>query len=171
MRTLSTTTSTEVAKVITQPFYVAYLGFPAPVRLSTRGAVTWNSQTWLEEDLKIQALSTSKGAILSGALRIANHTNTYSSLILNNGVANRICKIWALYGAGPYSAGDAVLLFDGVMDGADIGVYVKIQITSQSLRTSFVPRFTCAPPVFNHMPPRGTVITWQNEQFILEGKQ
>jgi hypothetical protein len=74
-----------------------------------------------------------------------------------------------LYGAGPFASGDAAQLFSGVVDGAEIGsVRATLSLVSSARRRLTGPRIYCQPPLCNHIPPAGKVITWGGEEFQFE---
>ena len=172
MRVLSSATASAVANQVTKPFFVMQLGFPSNLFYSTRGTVSWNSVTWTGVDAKLNALNTDRNGTIRGSIEVANHDNVMSALVLNHGVQNRECKIWKLYGDGPFAVEDAVQVFDGVMDGVPgIGNYVQITIASEGLFSQYTPRILCSPPTFNHLPPRGTIIFWEGDNYELIGRK
>lgn len=171
MRTLSTAAAADVVKPITTPFHLVELVMAsATYRWSTRGTVSWDSQTWTEAGVMVEGLRNLVGGGMEGAISITNTDNAASALVLADGVADRECRVWQLNGAGPYVLADAVKLFDGVCDGADIGLdRVRIDIITAKRVRETAPRIYfeafCA-----HMPAAGTVLAWGGEHYTLENR-
>lgn len=172
MRTLSTTTNTEVSKTITRPILLVEISFPIAYRWATLGDVTWNGYTWTSNGVRVEDIRNLAGGGVEGRISIPNHDNAASALVLGNSIADTPCVIWHLYGDGPYAVADAVELFRGVLDGAEIGLdRVSIGLTSTGRVNEVSPRLFIAPPICNKLPPRGTVLAWAGERYTLEGAQ
>ena len=166
-RTLSSTTQTEIAKAVTKPFWLVYIGFGTPLRYSSGATVSWNSQTWTANDLQV-SVNPDKN---SGTLRIQNTDYSFGQLVMNNdGIADVPIKIYQLYGDGSYAVDDAELLFDGVGGRDVIGTrWVEVELKVADTEVMFAPRIRCTKEMgFNHLPPNGLVISWGGEQFTLE---
>ena len=52
-RPVSTAHGTALAETLTRPLYLVELGFPVPVRLSSRETTTWNSLLWTAASFRI----------------------------------------------------------------------------------------------------------------------
>ena len=154
MRTLTSKTETALSQPVTAPRYLLEIGFSTTLRYSTRESVTWDSQVWLNSGVMVDSLSQN-----SAQISLANADNSAGAIVLGEGVRDKSIKIWALDGDSPYAAGDAVLLFDGVMSSVDgVGIRVAISCTTQKAATTFSPRHIIAPAVCNHLPAPGTQI-------------
>lgn len=169
MRTVTAKVQTAIESAGTRPGYLMLLGFTTPLRLSTRGSVIWDGQTWAATPFRLNGPSLSEGGGLSGAFVLQNMDNGIGATVLNEGVRGKTCQIWALYGDAPYAASDPVMIFDGVMDGVpQLDDYATITFRSDRSRTTFCPRIRLAPPLCNHVPPTGTVITGNGVALTLE---
>jgi hypothetical protein len=168
MRTLTSTQLTATSARITTPAYLVELGFGTVLRLSTRNDQTWGGYTWVGGRLgKVSGLQWDGQGAQRGNLEIINTDLAFSALILNEGAADRSCRIWAFYGDNP---ADAQPVFDGVMDEADISPdRVRLSLVGENTRTLYSPRrFIGAGTGFNRLRPAGTKITWGGQTYILE---
>ena len=169
MRTLTAATKTEIERDITRPIYLVELVMATVTyRLSTGPAVSWNGSTWSQSGAQVDDLRAVSGGAQEGRISLPNHDNAASALVLSDGVAGRACRIWQLYGDGPYATNDAVLLFDGECDGADLTIErVSIDLTSSGRIRELSPRLYWE-HFCKHIPPAGTVISWGGEHYRLE---
>ncbi len=169
MRTLSSALNTEVAKTVTSPGYLVEIMFAMPVRLSSRGTLTWNGLNWQAADFRVSGLAWDAAGEQTGRLDLGNTDLTYSSLVLAEGVAERAIRIWKFYGAAP-GASDTVQIFNGVGDEAEImHRHVSIGLTTEASGTALSPReFIGQASGFNWVPASGTIIPWAGENYRLE---
>lgn len=170
MRTLSTYTTTEIAKAITRPIHLVELVTDATTyRWSSSGDVPYASVTWTGNGVSVEDLRNLAGGGQEGRISLPNIDGAAAALVLGTGIADRVLRIYELAGDGPYTAGDAALLFDGVCDAATSidDERVTIDITSAARNMEQSPRILwnlfC-----NHMPAPGTVIPWAGERYALE---
>ena len=163
MRTLSETTETLTAAPATKPGWLVELAWATPVRLSSRGSVSWAGYAWVPDT--IAGVSIGEG----GYVELANGDLAYSALVMNEGVADVPCRIWKFYGDAP-GAEDPVLVFDGVLDRAEINhSAVKITLAQEASRTKMAPRQRIdSSGGFNHLRPAGTRISWGGQVYVLE---
>lgn len=171
MRDLSERLQSEIAQVVTRPVYLVELSFSVPLYLSTGGLVAWNGQDWLPSGATVESLHELPGGSITGRLTLANSDRAMGALVLGEGVRDRACRVWQIYGGAPYDSGDAVLRFDGAMDAVEeIGDRVVIALVSAGMSLAWAPRLFWAPPMCNHLPPPGTVLLWNGEKYELEGR-
>lgn len=171
MRTISTRNDTEVAKKITKPFYIMDLVLTITYRWSTLGSVLWNGQTYTPNGLRVMEINDIPGGSKEGRFSLPNHDNAASALALGEDLNDKTCRIWKLYGDEPYAVDDAISVFDGVLDGSSSikSNEVIFGFTSEGRLREMSPRIHIAPPLFNHLPARGTVLAWAGERFELRG--
>jgi hypothetical protein len=168
---IETTEATQagIEAPVTQPVIVVYLGFSVPLRLSSRGDITWNKQAWTGGRLTSGSVSlNSSGAGgLEGSINLINTDNFISAVVLNEGAGGKSVGIWYLYGTGPYGDNDGVEVFGGEINGVSrMDDIAQIDIISFG-QIQWTPRITCTAERFSHMLPAGTQITWAGETFIL----
>ncbi len=170
MRDLSETTQAETEKAITSPFYLVEIVMATvTLRLSSSGETAWNGETWAQAGVQVDDLRQVAGGEMEGSISLPNTDLAASALVLADGINDRPCRIRKLYGAGPHAPEDAVLLFDGVCDGApSLSIQrISIEITTRGRINELSPRLRWE--LFcNHIPPAGTVIPWGGEHFRLE---
>lgn len=171
MRSLSARTGAEAARKASRPFHVLQLGYPTPIRLSSRETVDWNGATWTGGGVVIGDLVQLNGGGQKASFMVANADNSMSALILATGIAGVAVDIWMLYGAAPFAAEDGVHLFSGVIDDADDLTLTSVKLTavSDSRHRELAPRV-----YFDHLctriPPAGRQIPWNGFIYTLEGK-
>lgn len=159
----------ETGKTVTQPFYLVYLGTEIPMRYSSRGDVDFQNNTWAGSGVQVVRIQDGEGGSRSAQIRFPNHDKALSAVVLNEGVVNKVCRIYQMYGHAPFLDTESMLIFDGIMDEVpEIGEYVSITALSESIFNQYSPRLVCGPPIMNHIPPPGTQITWDGEIYILE---
>lgn len=172
MRTLVGSTSSGVAAAVTLPGYFIQIAFATPLRISTRGTLTWNSLTWTAADASIAGLVADGGeSTLDGSLFIGNTDLQIAYSVLSEGVAGRACVIWKFYGDTAPALGDPVKVFEGVCDGADIPESGPVRITLQQSggTTNFCPRtYLTAADGFSFLPTPGQIVTWNGETVRLD---
>jgi len=158
MRIFSTNTEGEITKTITRPVFIIELGFSTPLRLCSRGAITYDSNSYAAATLKVE--------IKNKRLQIYNQNLSYSATFVGQLTAGISCKIWQLYGEAPFSAGAADLIFNGELGGATIGEWVAINLLPHAV--VYAPRLYATAPTFNHIPPAGIEIATPYGLYVLE---
>jgi hypothetical protein len=152
------------------PGYLVELLFSVPLRLSTRGDQSWNGYTWTGGRIgKISGLASDGRGEQKGRIELINSDLAYGALVLNEGWADRGCRVWEFYGNNP---ADARLVLDGVGDVAEINPdsgRVSLSVVGESLRTAQFPgRVIGRATGFNHLKPAGSKLTWGGQTYILE---
>lgn len=167
MRTLTAGQIASTAATVTTPAYLVEILFTTAIRLSTRGDQSWGGYSWTGGRLgRVSGLTSDGRGDQRGKVELINSDLAYSALVLNEGVADRPCRVWQFYGDNPT---DAALIFDGVCDGADIGPdRVSIDLIGSNTKTGIFPRRFIGPSTgFNHLSPRGKKITWGGQTYII----
>ena len=158
MRGLDGTQTTAVEDDITRPYYLVYLGFDTPVRLSTTVAIAWDGHTWTEAPVEVSLSS-------QPSIKVFNESTLIGQVVLTEGTTGRAVKIYQGYG-NDSAHPNPVLVFDGELGSASIGSRVSIQCKQHPpLKT---PRHYAIPPYFNHVPPAGTRFETPKQVIILE---
>jgi hypothetical protein len=171
-RTLSVSVSAQIGQPITAPGYLLEMLFSSPVRLCSRGDVTVLGNDWLAwgfavTGIGVDATSASQG----GALSIDNTELDISTLILEEGIADRSIRIYTFYGDDPQDD-DPVLLFDGV--GGDVEIDTNVTAIKVSLRQAkdgvqYAPaKYITVEQGFSMLPPPGTVIVFGGQSYVLQ---
>ena len=166
MITLTSTLLAELGLTITRPGYLIELGYTSALRLSTMGNVSYGSYEWVGVDAKVSGVKQDGKGGNSASLTLGNTDNAYGAVVLNEGAADISVSIYAAYAGAP---GDAVQVFAGVTDGAEIAPdKITLTLAAQANKTLFCPRVFIAKPTFNFLQPEGTKIVFNGEQFILD---
>ena len=167
-RTLTSEVSTAVGQTVTRPRFLIWLGWSSNVRVCTAESVVWDGYTWAAAGARINQIG---GANVNTQVSIdlPNHSGGYGAIALSEGLQDIPVKVWMLYGTSPFVTADAVLLFDGQMNGGRITLD-KVTVDCIAMRAAFMyaPRLSLQPPLCNHLLPTGSVLTWNGDTFILE---
>lgn len=163
MRDLSIDIQAGVEKTVTTPGWLVEIVWSTILRLSSRGDQAWAGYSWIGGRLGEVKIGQ------SGSLDIINSDLAYSALVLNEGAADIGCRVWKFYADNP-GDDDPVLMFDGVLDGADIaGDKVRLALAQDNSRTLYSPRRFIGPGTgFNHLRPAGSRFTWGGQTITLE---
>jgi hypothetical protein len=170
-RTISSRNQTEIAKSGTVPILLFELGFDLTLRLSTYADLTWNGYTWTRAPIALAALQAAEGGGLAGTLQLIDTDATWAALALNDGVRDRSCRIWQLYGASPYAADDGVPIFEGVMDEIlEIGDVLRLSIASTGTLTRRTPDLPLSAWLGADATASGTRLNWNGQTYVLEAR-
>jgi hypothetical protein len=165
MLTLDAALIAELGLTVTRPGYLVEMAFSTPLYLSSIGDVSWDGKTWVAADVRVNGLSRDERGGGAGQIVLGNALLDYGALVLNEGVADRAIRVWAVW-AGVI---DPVAEFNGVGDAADIGEKVTISLAAQGTRALYSPRrFINSSTGFNTLLPRGTKLAIGNTTYILE---
>ena len=138
MLTVSSKNTTELAKDYTQPIFLLYLGYTTPIRISTKGPTTWNSQTWQDAFLDVGNIQYGDYGDNSAVVRI--HPSWLSTLLAQD-FADIPAELYQLFGNSPYAVGDGIQLIDGF--GSEMQVsrdYIDLTLITTNSRFSQSPR-------------------------------
>lgn len=153
-RTLSATIQAAIGEHVTEPGFLVYVGLGTPLRWSTRGEVTWDSETWYAAGLEINSVAPDKASI-----SIRNDNGYGSALALDNQLRDVQFRIYAYYD------GDAQEIFRGYGGGASISMdSVSINLYASRSDGTKVPKMRIANPLFTNLPVVGTTIRWGNDE-------
>lgn len=165
-RSLSARTTTEVDKKVgAKPIYLVYIGYGTPLRKSSGPTLTWNSNVWTADDVIVTVNPDRNVA----SLQIQNTDYVFGGKVLTDKLIDVVIEIYELYGDSPYAVVDTELLFDGVGGASNIGLrWVTPDLHEGSTKVMNCPRIRCTKEMgFNHLPPDGTVISWDGESYAL----
>lgn len=167
-RSLSSPTGSAVGASGTAPAYLIQINWSTISRLTTGATLTWGGYSWLSESANLSGLQWSRDGLQGATLRLGNDDQRYSALALG-ATAGVAVAIYA-YDQAATAAGDPVKVFDGYCGKVDLdddGVTIALR-TDGGLKC---PRTRVSPASgFNHLPPRGTVIMWGTQRYVLEGR-
>ena len=170
MRALTDATTAAADAPVTQPLYLIEIGFAPALRLSTRGDVIWNALSWSGgEAIAVGSLDADGSGRQSGTIQVGNLDDYAGTLVLAQGVADRPVKIWKADGAA-LDVADPVLVFDGVVERADVDISrVSLSLAGSGTRSAFAPRRVIGPAAgFNFLMPAGSKIKIGATTYTLE---
>jgi hypothetical protein len=110
-------------------------------------------------------------AVQNGSLSINNTELNISTLILEDGIADRRIRIHSFYGDDPDDA-DPVLLFDGVGGNVEIdtaAAALKVSLRQAKDSVQFAPsKYITVEQGFSMLPAPGTIIDFGGQSYILQ---
>ena len=166
-----TALDTAQAQQITEPLFLIELFFNSvTLRYSTRQTVTYNGNQYMgNSGAQVNGINALPGGGMQADIELTNFDRTISALVLNEKIQYVGVKIRKGYGSGATLAADVVMpRFIGVISEIpSIGETVVIRCRADNINTQFSPRTLIGPPVFNHIPKAGTIITWGGESYEL----
>jgi hypothetical protein len=140
---------------ITQPVYLIALLTDTPFYWTTGAEVEWNSETWIPAAAKVLQLG-DRGATIG----LRNDDNSGSSLVLNNTLRDKECRIYLHYN------GDAEELFRGYCSDSSVNLMLaRVEVLPNRAQNALIPRRRVAAPTFTNLPRPGEIIRWDNEYF------
>lgn len=172
MRTLTPPTSTAAAKTYTLPGYLVQLGFSVPQHFSSRGDVSWNGFTWLNNNVNVSALQELPNGSAALNLAIGNTDLAFGAVCLLEAPQEKPVSVWAFY-EGSVGTADPVLIFSGVIDSCDISeAMVTLQLSALNANTLFIPRARISRASgFNRLIPAGRIIEFNGQRYeIVRGQ-
>lgn len=171
-RSIAGDTLTHVGGQHTRPFCLVRMTFGGEViHLSEAGQVVWNGDTYVEGAVRVGTFSWTPDGDQEGTVELTNENNSASSLILNYGSVEVPVDIWLAHLDASGTLVTPELVVTGVLDGADIAPASTVcSVVTGRAKTEYLPYKTFTKAAgFNFLPKRGTIITWNNEKYVLEG--
>jgi hypothetical protein len=160
-RTLPAGMATEAEKLKTRPFWVVELMFSTPVRLTSRGAMTIDANSYLAANLKV----TVNEKLHTASCQLWNENEQWSDEFLS-GASRIVAKLWVGYGANVSAATSLEQVIDGEIGGATVGDK-SIRFTLRGQAVQFTPRLIFRKPTFNWLTPKFARFSTPNGVFEL----
>lgn len=169
MKPLTLATTTALRKTVTAPIALIEIGFEPPVRLSTRGDVMWRGQSWSGvQRVSVSDLAAEGSGAQAAQIEIGNYDLAFGTVILSRGVADRPVRIWQ-GDAAAMGEDDLTLVFEGVIEAAEVGDAVRITCgPAESAARNFPRRRIGVATGFTHVLPAGTVVRIGANSFTLQ---
>ena len=172
-RTLSAGQQAEIIKPVTAPLYLVELQFNTPKYYSSRQELTIGAVTYEANKLISTKLSVSAKGIVTGTISISNIDLAMGATALAETLQGKTCKV-----STSHTTDSSLLLANTevLLEGEVIGVSsisekeVILNISSVNANIMYTPRIYCAPNLFNHAIPVGTLITWGDSTYELIGE-
>ena len=163
-RALSATITTAISADDTRPIYLIRMGWAVEVRAATwQSSISWNSETWQASAVQVVSLDAS-GGVLEFPIE---DNGPWLSLVLNETPRDRAVQIYehhTNYAVSP-AVSDAVLVFSGVMDEAQIAGNIRVSMVESSQAKGFPPT-SIDRPVYNYMLTSGQSVQWGNDTLV-----
>lgn len=163
-RTLSGENQTGIVQSTTRELWLMEIGFSTPLRLSSRGTVTYNSNSYvgvsgLDVTLALDALS--------GVVRFRDTDQTYSQIAYSEGLVGQSVQLGVYYGEdAALGLADLDVMFVGETGGGSVRAG-QLQIDLQQAQDIYTPRNYITAADFSHLPPDGTKIETTNGVIVL----
>jgi len=157
-RTVSATISTAIAQPTTRPIYLIRMAWNTEVRACTWAAdISWNSETWTASGIEVSNLD-ANGGVLDMPL---GDSEPWLALVVGEIPRNRAINVYEYqtnYTVSP-AVSDAVLIFTGFMDEAQIGSKIRMTLIEGTQKKGFPPG-RIDRPTYNYLLAPGTRIQW-----------
>lgn len=169
MRSLTAALTTAYGAPVQKPAWLVEITWSQSTsRLCSYATVTWNSESWTQEDVDVSGLRV--GALsISGALVLNNATDVWGAAALTEGFTDKRIRIWG-YDAGIATPdpNDPQLLADARGSGAQIDLdRVRVNLRDPCEYLSG-PRAIVAPEFgFHTLLPAGRVLTINGISFVI----
>lgn len=159
MKSLTLYNNEQTSNQITTPFYLVSMGFDDILRLSTRGAYTYETHSYsANRHVQVSSISSDNVGEQKGTLTFEDSDSFISTYVLADGCAGRSVSIYQGYGDNPLNE-NIIQVFDGIMDSSTI-VDNKVTINILSnIGSLYSTGLTIDSNVFNWLPPAGTVVS------------
>lgn len=158
------------AIAVTQPIYLVQIGVgPSPSRLTTGQAITWSGVSWSAgSSVDVSGISANGGAGQRGQIRLGNARLDWGALVLGD-VCDTPVKVWA-GDAGAVADDDLRLIFDGVIDAAEVSDQsALLTLAPSTTRAQFAPRRVIGPDIgMTIMIPAGSRVPIGGQIYIVE---
>lgn len=164
-RSISSTSQAATSQHHTRPIYLIYMGWdvasplPTYLRIATWDtAIPWDSESWVASGAEIQGISANGGRL---ELPMGDD-DPWLGLVQTQRARGRAITVYEYhtdFTVSPH-ASDAVQVFSGVMDGAEISPdKIRISLIESATNKVFPPT-SLGPPTYNHLPPKGLRVFW-----------
>lgn len=167
----------------TKPVYLVEIEVDGQEYLSTNANQEVGGQTWIGGQVMLKRIE--NGVRASIALRptpermaqFESQSWRYGSCRISLLPGTSFPLIWAEgYAADGYAYqgdvfADPILLIDGELVSGSVGPSsVDFEIAHRISVGRWLPAVRIAPPICNHLPRVGTVITWEGDRYMLEAR-
>lgn len=157
MKSLATALAAALAAPVQRPALLVEIAFAGMVRWTSAGETTWNGYTWLARGLQLENLQTGPLQV-SGTLAISNADDEAGTLVLSQGVQDRVIRLWG-YDAAATGASDVVWLADAVAAGGQVTPSeVRIALRHKADLLESPQTYVTAAAGFTQLLPGGTVL-------------
>lgn len=183
MRTITAIQEAALERRDTKPIYIVEINVDGQEYLSSNGDRIVNSITYVGADIGITSIENWSSARLKllpnparvsqfisqswryGTCRISLLPATYDPTIIEAGY---VVDEYAFQGEQLFTP---ILLIDGELTSASLSANsLEFTIANRVSVGRWLPALRIAPPICNHLPKVGTVITWQGDNYTLEAR-
>ena len=171
-RTISAPQQAEIVKTVTTPVYLVELGFNTPLYYSSRQAVIYDGNTYIANKILPVKLTADSKGILKGTVSISNIDLAIGAVALAETLQGKMCKVSTTHTTGASAPlADVEIILEGIVNGVTNISEKEVTLSINSINSSimYTPRIYCAPNLFNHAIPAGTIITWGDSTYELVG--
>jgi hypothetical protein len=183
MRTTDSEQSALLDSRVTKPIYLVEIAIDGQEYLSTNGTQDVDGVTYVGADVGLRSIQNWSSAVVSllptparvaqvvsqswryGRCRVSLRPATYYPLLIQPGyVADGFFIQGDVYA-------DPILLIDGELVSASLsGDRVEFTVAHRVSVGRWLPAARIAPPLCNHLPKPGTVVTWEGDRYTLEAR-
>lgn len=171
-RSLPSDVTDEIDNQHTLPFYIVKIEFASGDGFFSESyEVDFGGDTYIEGGIKINSFRWTAEGGQSGSVALQNENDAATALVLNNVIQDTPITIYQVYKT-PGGNTTPVIYSIGVVSGSLItpkesvlGVLTSAALTEHAPRDHYTQE-----DGFNWLPAVGTVVQWNNEKYVLTGR-
>lgn len=176
-RVPSPSLNTDLTASITSPGYLLYIGFTTPLRLSSRGNLTFQGNSFIEWGFDVRGLTPSIESSGNGSITFHDPDESILAYIVSEGIEEKLIRLWVYSGdVAEFSALDLynpIELYNGYAAEAQAqdGV-VNISLRSVTKQSMYTPRVRMTRETgFTRLPVDGKEYEFGGEKWKAESEK
>jgi len=124
-------------------------------------------QHWYQSNMQIRGPDVKSGASMSAAVEISKDSEILTSFMTDSWEYAQ-GKLYFTYYCGTDLSDPKLLLLGDITGAERTGDKLSIALTSTGNLSSITPWIRIAPPTFNWLTARGTVLTWGVDKIVID---
>ena len=133
----------------------------------SQATAAYNGHTWSHTNLSVRGPSVRAGAGAEATVELEQQAAIVTAVIEDTW-AGTIGELYLSYYDGDKIVTPKLLLSGDISSVSMGNKTVSMQLTAGGNRKSVTPWITIAPPLFNWLTPRGTLLVWGSEAVIID---
>lgn len=173
MRALTTAAQAALAAQITRPLWLIEMALSPALRLCSFDTVSWAGAAWSgDAAVQVRIDRVDGSGRQAGTLELGNEAGVFGAILMGQQVNGARVRVWG-GDAAALATADPVLMFDGVIAGAEVTVdTAQVRIAAQGARTLLTPRrYVDKAGGFSVLLPAGTRLNIGGEVVVLERRR
>lgn len=134
---------------------------------SQADGVSYLGVTWDQANFSVQGPTVKAGAGLEANIQIEQHAGLIAAF-LSDSWSGCSGSLHLSYYDGEAIVAPKLMLTGDIYGTSLSGKNLTLQLTAGGNRSSVTPWITIAPPLFNWLTPRGTLLVWGSEAIMID---